>query len=108
MTALGFHTATYTDTGTKASQNVDSSIVPFNMSLAVTLASTGSYKIQFSLDPFDVADASALWFDSVNFPASTAASILSNVNFPVSRYRIIIAANGSSITVQSQQGISTN
>lgn len=108
MGALNFHTATYTDAGTKPSQNMDASIAPFNASIAVTLASTGSYKLQYSLDPYDVADSAALWFDSANFPAGSAASIISNINFPVSRYRIVIAANGSGITIQSQQGISTN
>lgn len=103
-----YRTVTYTDTGTKASLNMDPSIVPFNASIAVTLASTGTYKIQFSLDPETVTDANALWFDSANFPASSATNILSNVNFPASRFRIVIAANGTGITVQSRQGISTN
>lgn len=108
MTTANFHTVTYTDTGTKASQNMDPTIVPFNASIAVTLASTGTYKIQYSIDPYEIADAAALWFDSANFPTGTAVSTLSNINFPVSRYRIVIAANGSNITVQSQQGNSTN
>lgn len=103
-----YRTISYTDTGTKASLNADPFIVPFNASLAVTLASTGTYKIQFSLDPMDVADASALWFDSANFPAGSTTSILSNINFPIARYRIVIAANGTGITVQFRQGMSTN
>lgn len=105
---IGYRTITYTDTGTKTSLNLDPAIVPFNASIAVSLATTGTYKLQFSLDDFDTSDANAIWFDSVNFPAGSTTSILSNLNFPISRFRIVIAANGTGITVQSQQGISTN
>lgn len=103
-----YQTVSYSDTGTKASLNMDPSIAPFNASVAVTLATTGTYKIQFSLDPMTIADAAALWFDSANFPASSATSILSNINFPVSRLRIVIAANGSGIVLQVSQGFTDN
>ena len=102
------HSVTYTDTGTKASVNMDPSISPFNATVAVTLGSTGTYKLQYSLSDPDTADSSALWFDSVNIPSGSTASLVTNLMFPVSRIRLIIAANGGTITLQSLQGYTTN
>lgn len=99
----------YTDTGTKASINMDPSIAPFNASLAVTLSSTGTYSIQYSLDDYaTVTDANALWFTDANLGSGTAASGVTNYMFPVSRIRIVIAANGGTITLQTLQGFTQN
>lgn len=98
----------YTTTGVKESLNMDAPIAPFNASVAVTVGTTATYKMQFSLDPMDVQDADAFWFDSVNIPAGTTASILSNVAFPVSRVRFDIAAISGTMTVQIQQGFTIN
>ncbi len=109
--ALLFQTVTYTTTGTKASINMDPSITPFNATLAVTLtAGSTSYKGQFSLDPFGtVADADALWFDSTDFAASTAASKVSYLTAPISRFRLVIATlSGGNLVLQAQQGFSKN
>lgn len=106
-----YQTVNYTTTGTKTSLNLDPSLAPFNVSIAVTLV-TGpvSYKMQFSLDPFDsVTDANALWFDSADFPAATAASKTAALTYPVSRIRFIIATlTAGSLTVQTLQGLSIN
>lgn len=103
-----YNKAAYTDTGTKSSILLDPSIAPFNASIRVTLSSTGSYKIQFSLDAPDVADADAIWFDSVNIPAGTTASATTNLMFPVARTRAVIASNGGTITLQVCQGYTNN
>src|SRR6185312_14082636 len=88
-----FQTQTYTTTGTKASLNMDPSIAPFNATIAVTLtAGTTSYKLQYSITPFDVADANANWFDSTDIPASTSTSKTSFVTAPYGRIRLVIAS----------------
>lgn len=102
------HYVEYTDTGTKASVNMDPSISPFNATVAATLSSTGTYKLQYSLSDSDTADSDALWFDSVNIPASSTSSLVTNLMFPVSRIRLVIAANGGTITLQALQGYTNN
>lgn len=103
-----YSTTTYTTTGNMPSKNLDTALAPFAVAIAVILASTGTYKLQYSLDAMDVADASATWFDSVNIPAGTAANAVDNFIVPVSRVRLVIAANGSGITMQIRQGMSIN
>lgn len=104
-----YRTDTYTTTGTKESWNLDPAIVPFNASVACTLVSgTVSYKLQFSLDPMSVADAAALWFDSIDIPAATATSALTLITSPQARFRVVIAAISGVLTIQSRQGLSTN
>jgi len=105
-----YQTITYTTTGTKQSLNLDPSIVPFNATVAVTLtAGTTSYKMQYSVTPFDTADASSNWFDSTDIPAATTSSAVSSLPFPVSRVRLIIAAlSGGNLVLEVNQGISTN
>lgn len=101
-------TVSYTTTGTKASLNMDPSITPFNATAAVTVGTSGTYKLQYSLDPMTTADADALWFDSVNAPASSTTSIVTNFMFPVSRVRIVIDAISGTITLQILQGFTSN
>ena len=105
-----YRTVTYTTTGTKESLDFDPSIVPFNATVACTVV-TGpvSYKIQYSLDPMTVAEASATWIDSGDIPAATTTSATSAFQFPVSRIRAVIATlTAGSIQVQCLQGLSTN
>lgn len=103
-----YQTNSYTTTGTKASINLDPSIVPFNATVAVNVGTAGNYKVQYSLDPMDVADASAIWSDTVNIPSGTTASAVTSIISPVSRIRIVIASITGTITLQTSQGISTN
>lgn len=102
------HEVAYTTTGTKASLNMDPSITPFNASLAVTVGTTGTFGIQYSLSGPDVSDAAALWFDDANIPAGTTASKVTNYMFPVGRVRIVIAAISGTITLQTLQGFTVN
>lgn len=105
-----YRTETYTTTGTKGSWNADPAIVPFNLHVAVTLT-TGptSYKLQYSLDPMSVADADAVWFDSGDIPAGTAASASTLFTSPVARFRLVIATlTAGSLQMQARQGLSTN
>ena len=102
------HSAAYTDTGTKTSILMDPSIAPFNASVGVNLSSTGNYKLQYSLSDINIADADAIWVDSVNIPAGTTASMVTNFMFPVSRVRVVIASNGGTVTLETLQGFTTN
>jgi hypothetical protein len=105
-----YQTAAYTTTGTKASLNLDPSIAPFSATAVVGLSSGGStdYKLQWSLDPMSVADADAVWFDSVNIPAGTASTAVTCFGAPVSRVRLIIASLTGSLTLNVAQPLSVN
>jgi len=105
-----YQTVTYTTTGTKQSLNLDSSIAAFNAQIAVTLtAGTASYKLQYSLTPFTIADASANWFDSADIPTGTTTSAVTVFAAPVERVRLVIAAlSGGSLILEASQGISAN
>jgi hypothetical protein len=110
-----YRTETYTTTGTKGSWNLDPSIVPFNANIAVTWNGSGacSYKLQWTLNelngPTEV-DSGALWFDSTDIPAATAASATSALTNPVGRIRLVIAtlSGGATLQMQARQGLSTN
>jgi len=95
-------------TGTKASLFLDPSIAPFQAAVACTLSNTATYKLQYSLDPQTVDDATALWFDSTGIPASSSASATTTFIGPVSRVRVVIAALSGTLTLQTSQGFSTN
>jgi|SRR5882724_2921467 len=104
------HEVVYTTTGTKDSVNLDPSITPFNVNVAFTLV-TGpvSYKLQYSLSDCNISDANAIWFDSTDFPAATAASKVAPITAPVTRVRTIIATlTAGSLTLQTLQGWTTN
>lgn len=103
-----FNQEAYTTTGTKAAVLMDPSISPFNTSIRVNVGTTGTYGLQFSLSQPDISDASAIWFDSANIPAGTAASATTNLMFPVSRARLVIAAISGTITLQICQGYTNN
>lgn len=104
------HEITYTTTGTKASIMLDPSIAPFNVNVAFTLV-TGpvSYKLQYTLSDPNTDDSAAIWFDSTDFPAATAASKVAPITAPVTRIRAIIATlTAGSLTLQVLQGFTIN
>jgi hypothetical protein len=103
-----YRTETYTTTGDKGSLNLDPSIAPFNASVVVTVGTTATYGLQYSLDPMDVTDANATWVDSVNIPSGTTATAVTNFMFPVSRIRLVIVAVDSTIVLQALQGFTNN
>lgn len=104
-----FQTQTYTTAATTPSINLDPSIVPFNAAVVCTITGTVSYKMQYSITPFTVADASANWVDSGDIAAGTTTSAVSGFITPVSRIRLVIATlTGGSITLEATQGFSTN
>lgn len=105
-----FHEEVYTTTGTKPSMALDASIAPFTVNVAFTLV-TGpvSYKLQYSLSDLNVSDANAIWFDSTDFPAATAASKVAPITAPVTRVRAVIATlTAGSLTLQVLQGYTVN
>lgn len=109
-----YRTVAYTTTGTKGSINLDPMIAPFNTTVAVDVGGGGTYKLQYSIDPYTAADGSAIadsaatWFDSVNIPAGTAASAVTAIVSPVSRIRLVIAAVTDTLTVKVSQAMSIN
>lgn len=102
-----YRTESYTTAITTGSINLDPYVAPFIATVACTLvAGTISYKMQYSLDPMTVSDAAALWFDSGDIPAGTAASAVSTIINPISRIRFVIASiNTGPLTVQVTQGM---
>lgn len=103
-----YSSTTYTTTGAQPSKNLDPSIAAFAASVACAVGSTADYKLQFSLSPMDVADASAIWFDSTEIPASTTTSKTTAMTSPVARVRVNITAVGTTLILQILQGISSN
>lgn len=99
---------TYDSTGEQPSINCDPMIAPFQTAVACTLGTTGTYKVQYSFSPMTVADADAIWFDSVGIPAGTTANAVTTFIGPVARVRANIAALDSTLVMQVSQGISTN
>ena len=95
-------------TGTQASINMDPAISPFNASVAVYLVSTGTYGVQYSLDPNTTSDANSRWFDDANLPAGQTTSKVTNYMFPVTKLRIVIVANATGIEFKALQGFTTN
>lgn len=98
----------YTTTGTKASIGLDWATTPFNVAVAVTVGTTGTYSIQYSLDDPSTTDANALWFTDANLGSGTTASGVTNYMFPVTRIRIVIAAITGTITLQTLQGFAVS
>lgn len=106
--AILYQTVAYTTTGTKTGVFLDPSIAPFQAAVQCTVGTTATYKLQYSLDPQTVTDAAAIWADSSGIPAATAATAATTFIGPVSRVRVVIAAVSGTLTLQTQQGISTN
>lgn len=103
-----YQTLTYTTTGTKQSLNLDPSIVPFNAAITVALTGTADYKLQYSLTPFTIADASANWLDIPGTAASITTSTSVPLLTPVSRVRMVITAVSGTLVLEINQGFSTN
>lgn len=91
-----------TGTGVTTPIPLDHYIAPFNVGLAVVIASTGTYTVQFTFDDVFAKDynpAMGTWFSSTDTTVVNAtASAASNIAFPVTAVRLSVAANGSSIT----------
>lgn len=111
MTPLS-HFITYAanTTGTQPSFNMDSSISPYNATVAVwVVGGSASFKMQWSFDDYaTVSDANARWFDDPQIPSGTAASIYENYQFLATRGRIVIASNTGGIELKVLQALSKN
>jgi len=103
-----YNTVAYTTTGTKASLNLDPSIADFKVTVATTVGTTATYKMEYSLDPMTVADSDALWFENATIPAGTTTSKVALITTPIARVRLVIAAVSGTLTIQVRQGISVN
>lgn len=96
----------YTTSGTKTSINLDPSVADFKVRVYVDKgAATVDYKLQYSLDPSTVADASSTWIDSTTIPASTSTSKEENFTSPISKFRLVFATlTGGTVKCQVLQG----
>lgn len=109
-----YRVQTYTTTGTFQSWNLDSSIVPFNASVAITAAATGTagVTLQYTLNPLNgplETDASANWITSSLSTAITTTTLYTSFSNPISRIRVTIASiNTTGVIVEMNQGLSTN
>lgn len=95
---------TYTTPGTKGSWNLE--LTNAQISIAVTLTGTASYKLQYTMDPLDsptALDSDASWFDSNEIPAGTTTSGLVSFTTPAARIRMVIAALSGSLKVEMLQ-----
>lgn len=105
-------TETYTTTGIKGSWNCDPSIAPFNMVVNFALLNgTVDYRLQYSYDTLDsptATDADAVWYDSTEIPAGTAADAAQQFTAPIARVRVNIAAISGSLKMTMLQGMSIN
>lgn len=95
-------------TGAQPSIGLDNLIAPFQVTVAIILASSGTFGLEYSLDQPDVSDANAKWFASTEVPAGTTASTIKALTTPVNRIRLNIVANATGITLQKLQGLSIN
>lgn len=68
---------------------------PFNLSLAVVIATTATAKVQYTLDdPASASDSSGTgltWFDHATLTAITASAV-GNIAFPVRAVRLNVTA----------------
>ena len=108
-----FRQQTYSAAATTPSWNLDPAIAPFEANVVCTLsAGTVSYKLQYTLSSLynpTAVDSDAIWVDSLDIPAATAASAVSRITSPVARIRLVIATlSGGTLTMQVRQGLSIN
>lgn len=95
---------TYTTPGTKVSWNME--LTNASIGVFITLTGTGSYALQYSLDPLDsptATDADATWLDSNELPTGTTASGVVAFNTPVARIRLVIASLTGSLKMEALQ-----
>lgn len=102
---------TSTSVATSTSVNMDYRQSPFNVSVAVTGSSSGtfSYTVQYTLDDQQVLTAigstrSPVWFDDANL-AAVSSNGTTNYMFPVAAVRLnSTAVSGTQLTMCIIQG----
>lgn len=97
-------------TGAQPSFNLDPSISPYNVTVAIwVVGGSASFKMQWSFDDYaTVSDANARWFDDPQIPAGTGASIYENYTFTATRGRINITTNSGGLELKVLQGYTKN
>ena len=97
-------------TGEQPSINLDPSINPFSVTVAVAVVSgSASFGLEWSFDDFgSVSDASAVWFTDKLIPVGTTANIYENYSTPATRVRINIASNSGGLQLKVLQGYTIN
>ena len=93
-------------TGEQPSVNLDPSINPFSVTVAVwVVGGSASFGLEWSFDDFaTVTDANARWFTDKLIPTGTTASTYENYNTPATRVRLNIASNSGGLELKVLQG----
>jgi hypothetical protein len=110
MAYSSYRTYATSTTGEQPSVNLDPSITPFSVTVAVhVVGGSASFGLEWSFDDFaTVTDANAVWFTDKLIPTGTTADTYENYNTPATRMRINIATNTGGIQLKVLQGYCTN
>lgn len=97
-------------TGTQPSLNLDPSIAPFTVTVAVAIlnSGTGSFGLQISFDDQTVADASATWYADTAIPTGTVANKFAGYTIPMTRIRLVIVTNSAGLQLTTLQPFTIN
>jgi hypothetical protein len=96
---------TKTGTGRSSICVVDSFQAPFNIGIAVTLSSTATFTVEYSLDDPNAAGysaASANWFVAPGFTSGSAA-VAGAFTIPCRAISLNVSANGGTVTANIVQ-----
>lgn len=109
MAYANYTTYPATTTGEQPSINVDPSINPFSVTVAVWVVSgSASFGLEWSFDDNTVLDSAARWFTDKLIPTGTTTSTYENYNTPATRVRINIASNTGGLELKVLQGYTVN
>jgi len=107
--------ATITDTGVAGPYNLDPTISPFNVNVQVYVPEdvTVSYSVEYTLDQLNLLggqeNPNVRWETDTNFPDSSAATITSSFDAPLTAIRVNVASiSGGSIELKILQSFSKN
>jgi hypothetical protein len=97
-------------TGEQPSVNLDPSINPFLVTVAVwVVGGSASFGLEWSFDDFaTVSDSNARWFADKFIPVGSTASTFVGYTTPATRVRLNIASNSGGIEFKILQGLSIN
>lgn len=101
----------FTSAATSGTQIVplDPSMCPFSVNIQVLLASTGTYEVDFTLDPLNLGlggasdPASITWTALTGFPANSNTSLTGALTAPVTGIRLNWSTNATGISIKVLQ-----
>lgn len=110
MAYSSYRTYATSTTGEQPSVNLDPSINPFSVTVAVHVVSgSASFGLEWSFDDYaTVSDTNAVWFTDKMIPVGSTTDIYENYNTPATRVRINIASNSGGLQLKVLQGYTIN